>query len=92
MTLSSNSFSALMQGESKRLRRRIEIRQNRRQRSQYAGTITSYDADRGEAIISIPQGGVIYAESITASSSLKVGVSLPQLDTRAKADAKPPTT
>ena len=89
MTLSSNSFQSLGNQEVIRLQRKINRKQRQRNRSQYSGRISDYDADRGEALISVPQGGIIYAESITTSSNLNVGVSVPQLDTRGKADAKP---
>ena len=89
MTLMSRSILSLTNTEIRRISKRVDTRQAQQSRSQYSARIQSYNADLGQALVSLPQGGIGYARSITTSASQKVAVSLPKLSTVGSADAKP---
>lgn len=89
MTLKSQSMTALMRLEARRLNKRISAKDQRASRSQYSGKITGYDADQGVAMVGIPTGGTLYAKSITTSAQQSVAVSLPSLLPTGSTDAKP---
>jgi hypothetical protein len=88
--IDKESLLELTRSEARRLTRRLDKKQARASRSQYLGTVTTYDAEQGFATVSLPQGGTANVSSITNSLlNNQIAVSLPRLSTEGFADAKP---
>jgi hypothetical protein len=87
--IDKESLLELTRSEARRLTRRLDKKQARASRSQYLGTVTTYDAEQGFATVSLPQGGTANVSSITNSLLNQIAVSLPRLSTEGFADAKP---
>ncbi|MEL7504970.1 MAG: hypothetical protein AAFN18_21145 [Cyanobacteria bacterium J06554_6] len=79
----------LLDQENRRLQRRLQTKQERRTRSQYQGSVTGYDADRGVALVQPAGGGSLQVNSITTSANQRVSVSTPLNSTQGSSDAKP---
>ena len=88
-TLLTTGRRAIVGTEIRRLQRSQSRQQSRRSRSQFTGTVETYDAEAGHAIARLPDGGQAYARTITNSALKTVDVSLPRRSTIGIADAKP---